>query len=60
MSTTELIKKIQLSNKKITPEQRRQRLINAHILDASGQFDSRFFSVETVNSKQNLPIRKSK
>jgi hypothetical protein len=60
MSTAELIKKIQSSQRKITPDQRRQRLINAHILDSSGQFDSKYFSVETVNSKKNLSIKSSK
>lgn len=60
MSTAELIKKIQLSQRKITPAQRRQRLINAHILDNNGQFDSRYFSVETVNSKKNLSIKSSR
>jgi hypothetical protein len=60
MSTAELIKKIQLSDKKMTLAQRKQRLINAHILDVNGQFDSRFFSVETVNSKKNLSIKSSK
>jgi hypothetical protein len=45
----DLIDRIKLREINITPEQRRQRLINAHILDINGHFDSNYFSIETVN-----------
>lgn len=48
MSITELMQKIEASSKRRTDEQRTNLLRKAHIIDADGYYDARFFSAETV------------
>jgi hypothetical protein len=59
MSITELIEKVKASAKARTPEQRMELLKKAHILDATGHYDPRYFSEETVRKdrERNLTIK---
>ena len=54
MSIDELIKEIQESEKYITKAERRQRLIDARILDRNGHFDARYFRTETVEKSKKI------
>ena len=54
MSIDELIKEIQESEKYITKAERRQRLIDARILDQNGHFDARYFRAETVEKSKKI------
>ncbi|WP_457602845.1 hypothetical protein [Nitratifractor sp.] len=59
MSVEELIKEIQESEKHITKAERRQRLIDARILDQNGHFDARYFRAETVEKSKKISQRAS-
>ena len=52
MSITELMKKAKISASKRTQEDRRKLLIQAHVLDSDGVYDSRYFSEQTVNKSK--------
>ena len=54
MSVEELIKEIQENEKYITKAERRQRLIDARILDQNGHFDARYFRQETVEKSKKI------
>jgi len=54
MSVEELIKEIQESEKHITKAERRQRLIDARILDKNGHYDARYFRAETVEKSKKI------
>jgi len=58
MSIEELIVKVQEAEKLRTPQQRRELLIKAHILDKNGHYDARYFREETV-AKSKLPTMAS-
>ena len=52
-----LLKEVKASAKNRTKEQRRQLLIDAHILDKDGVYDKNYFSKETVErSKKNRKV----
>ncbi len=55
MSIEEFIKKIKEDNKELTKAERKQRLIDARILDKNGYYDERYFRAETVE-KSKLAI----
>jgi len=48
MSIVELMKKAKKSASKRTQNDRKKLLIEAHILDTSGNYDSEYFSKSTV------------
>ena len=52
MSIEELIVKVKEAEKKRTPQQRRELLIKAHILDNDGYYDARYFRKETVEKSK--------
>ena len=52
MSIEELIVKVQEAEKKRTPQQKRELLIKAHILDQDGYYDARYFRKETVEKSK--------
>jgi len=52
MSIEELIVKVKEAEKTRTPQQRRELLINAHILDNNGHYDARYFRKETVEKSK--------
>ncbi len=55
MSTAELINNIKKTSIKMSINQRRERLLEAHIIKANGEYDPKYFSAETVqNSKKAL------
>jgi len=54
MSVDELIKEIKESEKHITKAERRQRLIDARILDKNGYYDARYFRSETVEKSKRI------
>jgi len=54
MSIEELIRKIVENEKHLTEADRMQRLIDAHILDKNGYYDSRFFRAETVEKSKKV------
>ena len=37
----------------MTSEQRRQRLVDAHIIKENGQYDPKYFSNKTVKASKN-------
>ena len=52
MSIEELILKVKEAEKTRTPQQRRELLIKAHILDQDGHYDARYFRKETVEKSK--------
>ena len=52
MSIEELIAKVKEAEKTRTPQQRRELLIKAHILDQDGNYDARYFRKETVEKSK--------
>ena len=52
MSVEELIKRIKEDEKKLTKAERKQRLIEARILDKNGHYDKRYFRAETVEKSK--------
>lgn len=56
MNPTLLREKVQESRKNRTPEQRKDLLIKANILDSTGVYDSRFFSTETVKASKERKL----
>ncbi|MCG3696033.1 hypothetical protein L5F39_00290 [Aliarcobacter butzleri] len=54
MSTVDLIKRIKQTSKIITSEQRRQRLVDAHIIKENGQYDPKYFSNKTVKASKKI------
>lgn len=56
MSISELIEKIEKSAKKRTKSERLELLKEAHIIDESGNYDSRYFSKKTIG--QDIKKRK--
>ena len=52
MSIEELIIKVKEAEKTRTPQQRRELLIKAHILDQDGYYDARYFRKETVEKSK--------
>ena len=52
MSIEELIRKIEENEKYLTRADRKQRLIDARILDKNGYYDSRYFRAETVEKSK--------
>ncbi|GEM_PF-1930804 len=54
MSIIELIEKAKISASKRSKEERTQLLIDAHILDRTGQhYDEKYFSKETVKRSKD-------
>lgn len=53
MSITDLIIKIKKSSKKMTKSQRKQRLIDAHIIKENGEYDPKYFTPKTVGRSKN-------
>lgn len=54
MSTIDLVAKIKTSSKQMTRTQRKQRLVDAHIIKNNGQFDPKYFTVSTVNASKRI------
>ena len=52
MSTIELLRKIKRSSKTMTKEDKKKRLVSAHILTENGEYDPRYFSYTTVQSSK--------
>jgi hypothetical protein len=60
MSTVDLISKIKKTSKKMSIEQRKERLIQAHIIKRNGEYDPKYFSLDTVkNSKKIIATLKA-
>lgn len=57
MSTIDLIAKIKKDSKKMTNSQRRQRLVDAHIINTSGEFDPKYFSSHTIKNSKVLRVK---
>lgn len=56
MSISELIEKVEKSANKRSPSERLELLREAHIIDETGNYDSKYFSKKTVEQD----IKKSK
>ena len=56
MSIIELMEKAKISASKRTPEDRKELLIEAHILDSNGVYDSKYFSETTVNKSRERRV----
>lgn len=54
MSTIDLVAKIKTSSKQMTRTQRKQRLVDAHIIKTNGQFDPKYFTVSTVKASKRI------
>lgn len=57
MSTADLINNIKKTSVKMSIAQRRERLLEAHIIKANGEYDPRYFSVETVQTSKRAVAR---
>lgn len=54
MSTIDLIKRIKQTSKIMTSAQRKQRLVDAHIIKENGQYDPKYFSENTVKASKRI------
>lgn len=54
MSTVDLIKKIKKTAIGMSKEQKRSRLIKAHIIKDNGEYDPKYFSTETVQISKKV------
>lgn len=54
MSTIDLIAKIKQSSKRMTKTQRKQRLIEAHIIKENGEYNPKYFSAGTVKASREI------
>jgi len=54
MSTAQLIVKIKQTSNKMTDSQIKQRLVSAHIINANGEYDPRYFRAETVQASKRI------
>ena len=56
MSTADLIKNIKKTSIKMSTDQRKKRLVEAHIIKANGEYDPRYFSTETVQTSKREAV----
>lgn len=54
MSRVDLIKKIKKTAAGMSNEQKRNRLIKAHIIKDNGEYDPKYFSAETVQISKRV------
>ena len=54
MSTVDLINRIKRTAVGMSKEQKRSRLIKAHIIKDNGEYDPKFFSAETVQISKKV------
>ena len=54
MSIVELMKKAKKSASKRTRQDRKRLLVDAHILDSNGNYDSAYFSKSTVQRSKAI------
>lgn len=52
MSTIDLITKIKRTSKTMSKEQRRTRLVKAHIISENGEYDPKYFTTRTVQTSK--------
>ncbi len=52
MSITELMEKAKISASNRTREDRKKLLVEAHILDADGYYNAKYFSTNTVKKSK--------
>lgn len=56
MSTVDLINNIKKASIKMSIAQRKERLVEAHIIKANGEYDPRYFSAETVQTSKKMAV----
>jgi len=54
MSTINLVAKIKTYSKRMTKTQRKQRLVDVHIIKTNGQFNPKYFTVSTINASKRI------
>lgn len=57
MSTIDLIASIKRTSKRMTKDQRKQRLIEANIIKDNGEYNPKYFSVKTVKSAKRMGLK---
>ncbi len=57
MSTVDLITKIKATSKQMTKTQRKQRLVDAHIIKINGEFDPKYFTKATVKASKKIMVK---